>query len=134
MKHPTQQEALYAAQGEALSSLGRRFASLKAVRAYVQAVTETEEWSERCPVQACVEVHSSAGDRKWAGWADTDSHAIWTSLDEQVILHELAHLLTPRQGHGPGFARAYLELVREHMGFHAYGALRAAFSAHGVLT
>lgn len=134
MRHPTQQEALYAAEREALGSRGVRFPNFAAVQAYVAGITDSEWWAERCPVQACVEVHSSAGDSNWAGWSNHEEHAVWVNLEQRVVLHELAHLLTPRQGHGPGFARVYLELVREHMGFHAYGALRAAFSAHGVLT
>ena len=33
-------------------------------------------------------------------------------------------VVTPGAGHGPTFVAALLELVREQMGFHAYGALR----------
>jgi len=43
----------------------------------------------------------------------------------RVVLHELAHVVTPGAGHGPEFVAAFLALVRERLGFHAYGALLA---------
>jgi hypothetical protein len=42
---------------------------------------------------------------------------------ESVLLHELAHVVTPGDGHGDAFVDALLSLVRHQMGFHAYGAL-----------
>ncbi len=45
------------------------------------------------------------------------------SLRETVVLHEIAHVVTPGAGHGPAFVDALLALVRERLGFHAYGAL-----------
>jgi hypothetical protein len=42
-----------------------------------------------------------------------------------VVLHEIAHVVTPGDGHGPDFVTAFLALVRERLGFHCYGALLA---------
>jgi hypothetical protein len=45
-----------------------------------------------------------------------------------VLAHELAHCLnSPYHGHGPQYARTYLDLVRFAIGKHAYVALKAAF-------
>jgi hypothetical protein len=56
------------------------------------------------------------------------------SRTEAVILHELAHNLTPteRAAHGPEFAGVYLELVRYAVGQDAYRAQRASFRAARV--
>lgn len=55
------------------------------------------------------------------------------SWDLPTVLHELAHLAAPLDDlHGPDFCAALLVLVRDHCGFHAYGALRSAFREGGV--
>jgi putative metallohydrolase (TIGR04338 family) len=52
---------------------------------------------------------------------------------EGVILHELAHCLTPTtEAHGPLFAATLLTLVRLFMGEQAGRDLAAAFSTHRV--
>jgi hypothetical protein len=49
-----------------------------------------------------------------------------------VLAHELAHCLSPEHGHGPAYARTYLDLVRYAVGRDAYDALKAAFRARRV--
>lgn len=54
---------------------------------------------------------------------------------EVVVLHELAHTLTPTYtcaAHGPEFAGVLLFLVRHQMGKAAGDALRAGYRANGV--
>lgn len=57
------------------------------------------------------------------GWART----------EDVVLHELAHILCPGwEQHGRLFARTYLELVKLFMGKDQHDRLRDSFREHGV--
>ncbi len=53
---------------------------------------------------------------------------------ESVVLHEVAHVLTPFKyaAHGPEFAGVLLTLVGHEMGPDAHNALRASFRAGGV--
>ena len=52
---------------------------------------------------------------------------------EAVVLHELAHAITPKQHeHSPLWARTYLELVKFRMGATAAQVLKAGFDEHGV--
>lgn len=53
---------------------------------------------------------------------------------ERVILHELAHTLTPSKyaAHGPEFAGVLLTLVQFQLGAEARRALRAEFTEHRV--
>lgn len=50
--------------------------------------------------------------------------------DEPVVLHEVAHCLTPRHfaSHGPEFAGVYLELIRYRVGKEAYDLVRSKFN------
>jgi hypothetical protein len=50
-----------------------------------------------------------------------------------VVLHEIAHVVTPGAGHGPAFVDALLALVRERLGFPAYGALLAELRCRDVV-
>ena len=55
------------------------------------------------------------------------------TLREPVVLHEVAHVVTPGAGHGPAFVDALLALVRERLGFHAYGALLGELRGRNVV-
>jgi len=51
-----------------------------------------------------------------------------------VVLHEVAHLLTPSSepAHGWKFAATFLDLVRAGMGVEAHDKLKASFTKHKV--
>jgi putative metallohydrolase (TIGR04338 family) len=53
---------------------------------------------------------------------------------EHVLIHELAHVVTPDEcaAHGPEFARAYLQLVGEFLGLEAAAELSGYFKRLGV--
>jgi putative metallohydrolase (TIGR04338 family) len=55
-------------------------------------------------------------------------------MTERVLLHELAHLVTPLTlpKHGPDYARTYLELVRQFMGLKVARRLTLAFLVYEV--
>ena len=50
-----------------------------------------------------------------------------------IVLHELAHWLTPGNSHGPSFCGALLRLVRGTIHPEAASVLKEQFEAHGVL-
>jgi putative metallohydrolase (TIGR04338 family) len=55
---------------------------------------------------------------------------------ELVILHELAHTITPPRycSHGVTYIRNYLKLVRRFMGDHTWKELKARFKTNKVRT
>lgn len=54
-------------------------------------------------------------------------------LTEGVVLHELAHLMTPKdEGHGRDFAWTYLMLVRQQMGFFAWAEMSMGIKNTGL--
>lgn len=59
------------------------------------------------------------------------------AFNEHIILHEMAHCLTPPQsggGHGRRWCKAYMDLVGYHLGRAWETKLRQAFIKHGVKT
>lgn len=62
------------------------------------------------------------GTRAQQGWA----------LRETLVLHELAHHLSPRDGHGPDFVAHELYLIEHVIGPEAAHLLRVAFYENGV--
>lgn len=129
------QEACYRAQHEALEGLGRQWRTHREVEQYVNDLIASEAWHDKYPHVDRVLVAQSRS-KKWAGAASVKHKVIRISeRHESVVLHELAHLVLPAKvGHGREWQETYLELVREHMGFHAYGALQAAYRAEGLLS
>jgi putative metallohydrolase (TIGR04338 family) len=123
------QAGVYASEDAALEGVGRRFRHLGEVRAYVAELIDTDWWAERWPDVEAIPVGATRS-RRVSGYAvDATSggeiRLARQSLREPVLLHEIAHVVTPGAGHGPPFVAALLALVRERLGFHAYGALLA---------
>lgn len=117
------QLSVYAAEDAALAGRGRRFRHLGEVRAYVDELVAGDWWADRWPEVDAIGVGRSRS-RRFTGYALQGCAEIrLATLEETVLLHEVAHVVTPGAGHGPAFVGALLELVRERMGFHAYGAL-----------
>lgn len=120
------QLAVYAAEEEALAGRGRVFSGPAEAQRYTDELVASAWWGDRWPEIDRVVVGPSRS-RRLAGYAVPDAGEMrLSSREEAVLLHELAHLVTPGDGHGPAFTAALLELVRRQMGFHAYGALRSA--------
>ena len=119
------QRRLYAAEEVALTGVGRDFRHLGEVRSYVEELLASDWWADRWPQVDKIAVDRSRSGR-FAGYAVNGSSEIRLSeLREPVLLHEIAHVVTPGAGHGVVFLTAFLALVRERLGFHSYGALLA---------
>jgi putative metallohydrolase (TIGR04338 family) len=117
------QLGVYASEEVALAGAGKEFRNLREVGAYVDDLIASDWWADRWPH---IEVIPVAGTRsgRFSGYAVEGSGEIRLGcLREAVVLHEVAHVVTPGAGHGPAFVDALLALVRERLGFHAYGAL-----------
>jgi len=119
------QLGVYASEEAALAGAGRVFRDLREVRAYLAELVGSDWWADRWPHVEEIPVGRTRSSR-FGGYALEGSGEIRVgSLEEPVVLHEVAHIVTPGAGHGPAFVKVLLALVRERLGFHAYGALLA---------
>lgn len=125
------QEACYRAESEALEGLGRRWRTHREVQTYVESVLSSDYWHDKHPHVGEVHVGQTRS-KQWSGMAGKGTIRIGLR-EERVVLHELAHIAAPaKAGHGSAWQEIYLDLVREFMGFHAYGALQSALAAEGL--
>lgn len=135
MSTRTQQQAVYAAESETLGGAGRRFADVREIQAYLDELVGSDWWLDRWPSIDRVVVERFSSSR-WAGVAQAKHRAIaiaYGSATLDVVLHELAHVVTPDEEHGPIFCHALLMLVRERMGFYAWVELDRALRRRGCL-
>jgi putative metallohydrolase (TIGR04338 family) len=127
------QQNLYAGEEAALAGAGRVFRDLREVRAYLDELIGSDWWADRWPHIEAIPVGRTRSGR-FSGYAVEGSREIRVgSLTEPVVLHEVAHVVTPGGGHGPAFVEALLALVRERLGFHAFGALQAELRQRDVV-
>ena len=108
------------------------YPSVESTQDYVDNLVATA-WFRRRWGRRVIEVtHSLGGSSHAAG--GTIAMSPGHRRSESVILHEIAHLLTPHPyaHHGPEFAAILLTLVQYQMGAEHARALRAAFAEHGV--
>jgi putative metallohydrolase (TIGR04338 family) len=130
------QAELYAAEAEAIESLGLSWARLAGAQRYVDGLICSEWFFERWPhfVRCTVERRGSGATWSTSQALDADGPSGCPTegvlllapgcLRQPVVLHELAHLLAPPGvGHGPPFAETLLTLVRHEMGFVAFAEL-----------
>lgn len=138
------QSDVYAAEREALDGRGTRWRRLRDAQAYVDAVVGSPWFGERWPhfVHCAVErrgsgsVYSTNDPLDVMGPEGRPLEGVVLladrSLRQEVVLHELAHLLAPPGcGHGAPFIEVHLELVRREMGFFAWADYRSALAARG---
>jgi putative metallohydrolase (TIGR04338 family) len=132
--NPRERQLLvYAGEDAALADAGRAFRDLSEVRAYVEALVASDWWADRWPRIDSIPVGRTRSAR-FGGYAVEETGEIRLGpLREPVLLHEIAHVVTPGGGHGQDFVDALLALVRERLGFHTYGALLAEFRGRGVV-
>jgi putative metallohydrolase (TIGR04338 family) len=140
---------VYAAEDASLPGGGRQFAGLAEVRAWVGQLVADPWWSETfpsAPIDVDAEARSSTstasvshvGDAGRAAFIKVHPH----HRHAAGVVHELAHVAAwepmghlpsvDEPSHGPRFCEALLLLWREHLGVHAYGALRSAFEGQGI--
>jgi putative metallohydrolase (TIGR04338 family) len=127
----SQRARLYRAEGEV--DAGRRLPTVERMQAWVDALAATDwfvaRWGERA-----FDVRPGFGHRR----ATADQHGVlqmpkW-ARSEMVLLHEVAHCLTPvtYAAHGPEYAGVLLALARRGIGPAAAQALEDAFDRERV--
>jgi len=119
----------------------RKFGDLDSVQRYVDSVLQLNWVRARWPSVGAVTVRARQGAGKAHYERDTATIALppyerggqW-GLRELVVLHELAHHLTPEAAphHGPDFVANVLALVAELIGPEAEFLLRTTYLENGV--
>jgi putative metallohydrolase (TIGR04338 family) len=122
----------------------RRLGTVQEIQDYVDRIVRSRWFRGAFPdFPGRIIVKDGRGRRRAGGWRTWDGGCItlpvW-SRRASIVLHEVAHVVTPRRdaqgrrtaAHGREFAAAFLALVRRWMGAEAAAALRAAFRLHGV--
>jgi len=129
------QAALYAAEAESIDGLGVTWPRVADAQRAVDRLIASEWFGARWPhfAHAAVERRGHGAvwstvvplDRNGPGGSPTRGVVLVAGpLRQPIVLHELAHLLLPKEvGHGPRFAEALLTLVRAEMGFPAFAEL-----------
>lgn len=126
-----QRSRLYRAETEV--DPGRRLPTVDRLQAYVDALARADWFAARWPDRS-FEVRPGFGHRK----ATADVNGVlqmpkW-ARSELVLLHEVAHCLTPWSfaAHGPEYAGVLLSVVRRSMGPSPAQALEDAFDRQRV--
>ena len=138
------QADVYAAEREALEGHGARWRRIRDAQAYADGLVGSDWFSGRWPhFLHCRVVRRGSGsvystndalDDHGPDGRPTEGVVLLAdgSVRQEVLLHELAHLLAPPDcGHGAPFVDVQLELVRHEMGFYAFTDYRAALRARG---
>lgn len=127
----SQRARLYRAEGEVHA--GRRLPSVERMQAYVDALAAADWFLDRWGERA-FEVRPGFGHRR----ATADRNGVlqmpkW-ARSELVLLHEVAHCLTPVAcaPHGPEYAGVLLAVARRGMGPATAQSLEDAFARQGV--
>lgn len=130
-----QRARLYAAEDGV--DPGRVFDSLAATQEFVDAITNSPYWERITGAPRMIAVRDGRGRRHACAqqaWFGAEIRLPRWSRSQRIVLHELAHTITPDScaSHGPEFARAYLRLVRRFLSEEHYAALRTAFDTGNV--
>lgn len=149
-KRDSQRSKAYAAEREVRKLIDQKtFTDIAHVARYVRDTMEAVWFQRRWPDFHEVAVQYVPGSSKCRAWSWkslNSDHAIGGVIEmstwgigtrgehggELIVLHELAHCLTPNDAHGRRWARVFLELVRYRMGEETYRLLRDAFRKHRV--
>ena len=127
----SQRARLYRAEGEV--DTGRALPTVPLLQAYVDDLVQTDWFEARWGTRS-IQVRPGHGHRR----ATADEHGVlqmprW-ARSELVLLHEVAHCLTPPgcAPHGAEYAGILLCLVRRRMGLAPAQALEEAFLGQRV--
>jgi hypothetical protein len=126
----SQRSKLYTAEGAFHGAPD--FKTVPECQAYVDSVMASRwvraRWKQR------VTVHDGRGRSSASGGTSGRLNLPLWSRSRYVILHEMAHVLTPYQyaAHGPEYAGVLLSLVHHILGQETAAKLRVSFKEHRV--
>lgn len=151
MERDTQRSRVYRAEQKAFPDLlthdREQFGDLEAVRRYVAKVCRSKRIQARYPRAAIIakdpklrlELRPGGGSRRaaggWREWSNRGTMRLpLRTRNEQMILHELAHILAAgvQAWHDWRFAECYLYLTLIARGRVQHDALKASFKAQRV--
>lgn len=134
----TQRQKLYRAE-EVLRRDGapgaERFGSVTEMQAFVDKLVTYAWWKRAFPYDRHITVKDGRGRRSACGDPVFREISMPTwSRTKAVLLHEVAHVVAPRDvaWHGWEFAEVYLKLVQHCLGADEAKALKASFKQHHV--
>jgi putative metallohydrolase (TIGR04338 family) len=117
---------------------GQVFWTLAGMSAFVERVTRSRWWRSRVPSgywHLTLDSYTPRSTSEQEVYVDRRRRKIVVPLDpktgviigvaEEDLLHELAHFLTKRLGHGPEFVRSLIDLTRK---FHSKPTRATALS------
>ena len=114
-----QQKRLYEAE-RPLWGYGRSFSHVQDVVDYLNVLTHEDWFLSRFGWMIPIRV-LDWNSHKWSGCADRKTFTIYLNRrTENVVLHELAHLLCSTDEHDEEFVGILLFLIRNAMGFYAW--------------
>ena len=126
-----QQSAVYAAEGRVQA--GRQFVDHDQAQMFVDSITASDWWTDCYPDVRRIDVVVQREDAPNVA-ADRSQTIGLNSrgLNERVILHEMAHVVTPGAGHTAPWVRERMNLTYRVLGSERYMELYEAFRAEGV--
>ena len=133
----TQRQRLYNAE-QAMGFLGdgpgKRMETVAEMQSFVDALLRSRWFKARWGVWGRIEVRDGRGRSSAAAFGQHQIRVPRWARSELVVLHEVAHCLTPRgyASHGPEFAGVFVALVRQVMGPAAAASLRDSFRSYRV--
>lgn len=99
---------------------------------FAQNVMQRAGWSGDAPPTFVLDVADDDDVAAWHEGLTGDIHLHPKLLDRWTVLHEVAHWLRPRDGHGPQFCGVLVDLIDAGIGAEAGVELLAAFADLGV--
>lgn len=130
----SQRQRLYTAENVAFPGGGpaKGLRTIPECQAFVDKVLGSA-WAQRRYGRRAIYVDHKAKGGHYSPGDRTMSLGMWART-QRVILHEIAHELTPREcaWHGQEFAATHLALVRQFIGQEDADRLRAAYVKHRV--
>ena len=133
---------------EKIVSIGAtRFVSLAEIQGYVDGMIASGWWKSEFPEIRAIEVRAGQEEDPARGGVDSvpqPTETAWESWGsghielppwawrELVVLHEVAHVVSPGSEHGQLFARNFHYLVKRMLGEAAAAELSMAYGVEGV--
>ena len=127
-----QRKRLYKAEGSCNFWKDLKVLSMSKVK---DLVKEIGLWADITPPTI---VHTTRKNARYLAYATASEIVLPFPLSKSIpfICHEMSHVINYQRGpadhHGPNFATAYLEVVRQFIGHTEYGELKESFKSFKV--